>query len=117
MAELEEKKTEKPSWVKMKQAELEKIVIELAKEGKIPAQIGMVLRDKHGVPKAKLLGKKIKTILEENKVGYKSDQNIIEEQIEPLKVHISKNKHDHPASRALTKKLWAVHNVKNRLLK
>ena len=112
MVETEEKKTEKPSWVKMKPAELEKIVVELAKEGKSPAQIGLVLRDKHGVPKAKLFGKKIKKILEENKVGYKSDQNIIEDHIEPLKVHISKNKHDHPASRALTKKLWAVHNLK-----
>jgi small subunit ribosomal protein S15 len=112
MVETEEKKTEKPGWVKMKPAEVEKIVVELAKEGKTPAQIGLILRDKHGVPKAKLLGKRIKDILTENKVEYKSDQNIIEGHIEPLKAHILKNKHDYTASRALTKKLWAVHNLK-----
>jgi small subunit ribosomal protein S15 len=115
MGEAEEKTTEKttkPSWVKMKPAELEKIVVELAKEGKTPAQIGLTLRDKHGVPKAKLIGKKIKDILEENKIDYKTDEKIIEGQIEPLKTHIAKNKHDYTASRALTKKLWAVYRLK-----
>ena len=57
---IKESKTVKPSWIKTSQKELENLVIELAKEGKTPAQIGLVLRDKHGIPKTRLLGKGIK---------------------------------------------------------
>ena len=59
----EKKVASKPAWVKMKLAEMEKIVVDLAGEGKSPAQIGLVLRDKYGIPKAKLVGKGIREIL------------------------------------------------------
>ena len=105
---IEEKKEGKPSWVKMKPAELEKIVVELAKSGEGSAKIGLILRDKHGVPRAKFLGKKIEQILRENNVKFKDEKKIVNERVESLKVHISKNKNDYPASRALAKKLWVV---------
>lgn len=57
----------KPDWVKMKPAELEKIVVDLYKEGVSSAKIGLILRDKYGVPKAKLLGKRITKILKDAK--------------------------------------------------
>jgi hypothetical protein len=31
-----------------------------------------------------------------------------------LKGHIGKNKHDYPASRALTKRLWELHWIENK---
>src|SRR5262245_10449620 len=74
-------KTSKPSWVKMKSEELEKIVVDLAKKGESPAKIGLILRDTHGVPKAKLLGKKITHILKEHGIAYASEQDRVEKRI------------------------------------
>ncbi|HLC31330.1 MAG TPA: hypothetical protein VJK51_01560 [Candidatus Nanoarchaeia archaeon] len=103
-----ETKQEKPSWVTLKPAEVESIVIELAKKGEPPARIGLILRDQHGIPKAKLVGKKITQILKEHKLTFKTDKNTIEAKIENLKKHNAKNKKDHTAARSLTKQLWAV---------
>ena len=108
----ETKKENKPSWIKIKPDEIEKIVVDLVGEGKSPGQIGLILRDKHGVPKTKLFGKKITRVLNEKDVKYKSDADIIREHTEKLKLHIAKKKHDHPASRSLTKKLWVLHSSK-----
>ncbi len=110
--EKDEKKAGKPSWIKMSQKEMEKIVIDLAKEGEGLAKIGLILRDKYGVPKVKLVGGRgVKEILKENKIEFKEDKQIIEKHVSRLKEHLSKNKKDYPASRALTKKLWAVHDI------
>jgi len=108
----EDAKISKPSWVKMKPAELEKLVVELARKGEGPAKIGLILRDKYGVPKARVFGKKIGQILRENKINYKSDSEIVNDRVENLKRHIIKNKRDYPASRALSKKLWVVNKAK-----
>jgi small subunit ribosomal protein S15 len=105
-------KDKKPSWIKIKPAELEKLIIGLAKEGHDLAKIGLILRDKHGIPKTKLFGKKISHILKEREVEYIDETKIIEERTNKLKSHIAKNKHDHPASRSLTKKLWVLHSRK-----
>ena len=110
----EKKATAKPNWMKMKLADLEKIVVELGKEGKSPAQIGLILRDKHGVPRAKLLGKKITQILKENGMEFADEEKIVNDKIAHLKGHIEKNRHDYPASRALTKKLWDIYHIKQK---
>jgi len=70
-AKTKAKKDEKvvmPSWIKMKPDEIKEIIVKFANEGKSPSQIGLVLRDKYGVPKTKLLGKSIREILEESQV-------------------------------------------------
>lgn len=95
----------------MKPAELEKIVIDLYKQGESIAKIGLILRDKHGVPKAKLFGKKISQILKDAKVEIKSEKEKIQREIESLKKHIEKNKHDKKANKALTKKIWALSKI------
>lgn len=96
----------KPNWVSMKPAELEKIILELAKSGETPAKIGLILRDKHGIPKAKLLGKRICQILKASKIEIKSEEKAVEERIQKLEKHISKNSHDYTAKRSMTKTLW-----------
>ena len=88
---------------------MEKIVVELAKKGETPAKIGLILRDSYGIPKSKLFGKRISEILNEKGVGYKSEKNILEENINALRDYTRKHKHDFCASRALTKKLWKIH--------
>lgn len=106
MVDEETTETTKPTWIKMKPAELEKKVVELAKEGKSPAQIGLILRDNHGVPRVKLMGKRVTHILKENNITYKSDKDVVDGKLEKLRSHIGKNKHDYSASRSLSKGLW-----------
>ena len=102
---------EKVSWIKLKLAELESIVIKLAKQGNTSAKIGLILRDKHSIPKAKLLGKKITKIFKDNKINYTIEKDTIDKKIEKIKKHIEKNKHDHTAARSLTKKLWMLYHL------
>ncbi len=110
MTEEEIKKTD---WVKIKPAELEKIVVELCKQGESPAKIGLILRDKYGIPKAKLLGKKIEKILTNAKIPVKSKKEAVQDRIELLNRHLEKNKHDQPAKKKLAKELWAVKRASN----
>ena len=57
-----------PRWVKMKKPEIEKLVVDLAKERKNSAAIGQFLRDAYGIPDVKILvGKSIVQIMKENK--------------------------------------------------
>ena len=105
-----EKNTEKAKadWVKMKPAELQKIVLDLHKEGNDPAKIGLILRDKYGIPKAKLLGKKIIHILMENNLTPKKEKQIVQEKMDKTNAHISQHKHDYTAKRSFTKNQWVI---------
>ena len=98
--------SQKPDWLKIKPAEVEKIVLDLAKKGESPAKIGLILRDQHGIPKAKLLGKRIAQIIKEANIPLKSELSQIQDKIKVLENHISKNKHDYTSNRSLAKKLW-----------
>jgi len=108
-----EKEDKKASWVKMKPAELEKKIVELAKDGKGCAEIGRILRDQYGIPKTKIFGKGISQILKERGVEIKGEKEIVNEKIAHLKGHIEKNKHDYPAARSLTKRLWNLHWIED----
>ena len=103
----------KLDWMKTKPAELEKIVVDLAKQGETPAKIGIILRDKHGIPKAKLLGKKITKILKDNKLPVKNEKESVQDKIKNLEGHIAKNKKDNSAKKALTKDLWILRKLGN----
>ncbi len=104
----ESKEIKKFDWVKMKPAELEKIVVELYKKGESTAKIGLILRDKYGIPKAKLLGKRITEILINAKIPLRSEKEVIAQKMDSLNKHIAKNKHDQPAKKKLVKELWAI---------
>ena len=98
----------KPEWVKMKPAEVEQIVIDLAKKGETPEKIGLILRDTHGIPKVKLVGKKISRILEEAKIKISGNGERTQKKIDNIEKHIAKNKHDYTALRSLQKRRWIV---------
>lgn len=98
----------KPEWVKMKAPELEKIVVDLHKQSNSPAKIGTILRDKYGVPKAKLISKKITKILKDAKLNIIPEKEIFSKKMKNLNIHIEKNKHDYTAKRSLGKKLWVM---------
>jgi len=103
---------EKPDWIKIKPAEVEKLVIEHSKKEISASQIGAILRDQHGIPKTKLLGKRISQILLENKISSITEKQIMQERIKFLEAHITKKPHDKNAKRSLIKKLWAINKLK-----
>ncbi|MDD1673147.1 MAG: 30S ribosomal protein S15, partial [Methanomicrobiales archaeon] len=45
---------EVPSWSVTDPKEIEKMILDLKKQGKAMSEIGLILRDKHGVPDVKL---------------------------------------------------------------
>lgn len=104
----QETEKKKPDWVKIKPAEVEKLIVELGKSGETPAKIGIALRDKHGVPKAKLFGKRISEVLKESKIKIIPEKELIQNKIDVLNKHMEKNKHDQSAKKRLIKQLWAL---------
>lgn len=53
-----------PSWVKQSASDCVKEICAMAKKGFTPSQIGVVLRDSHGIPQVKMVaGNKIVRIL------------------------------------------------------
>ena len=90
---------EKAEWAKMKPEEVEKLIVELGKKGNAPEKIGLILRDQHGIPKAKLFGKKISKVLAEHKLPSSSEQKNLKIKIETLGKHATAHKHDYTAKR------------------
>jgi small subunit ribosomal protein S15 len=86
-----------PDWVPMLPREIESKVVELAKEGKQPAVIGLILRDSYGVPSfQEVCGKKIQQILKDAGLAGKLPQdlqNLVQRAI-ALQEHLSANPRD-----------------------
>ena len=56
-----------PSWVQISSNDLIEQIVKLAKKGSSPSQIGVTLRDSHGIPQVKsITGSKILRILKKN---------------------------------------------------
>merc|ERR1712179_152572 len=55
-----------PSWVQISSNDLIEQIVKLAKKGSSPSQIGVTLRDSHGIPQVKSTGSKILRILKKN---------------------------------------------------
>lgn len=93
-----------PEWVSIGAAEIENIVLKLARDGVSSAKIGLVLRDQYGVPDIRLAtGKVITKIMKENKVAPSLPDdisNLIRRAIS-LSVHLENNKGDTSNRRGL----------------
>ena len=68
------KEMTKPKWIKMKEPELKKTILELS-QTYAPSQIGIILRDQYGIPTTKVFGKKLKEYLKE--LGIDSVQDVL----------------------------------------
>jgi small subunit ribosomal protein S13e len=103
---------EKPDWLKMKSSDVESLIVQLGQEGKSPSQIGIILRDAHGIPKVELITKKrIKEVLLENKIDVKSDKQMWTEKIDKLNKHLNTNRKDYTARIKLVKNTWIVNKL------
>ncbi len=90
-------RTEAPEWSSTDAKAIEKAILDLRKEGASAASIGLILRDRYGVPDVKLaLGKRIEEILAEK--GMQSEipedlRNLIVKAL-GLRKHLAENKND-----------------------
>ncbi|MEM2932919.1 MAG: 30S ribosomal protein S15 [Candidatus Pacearchaeota archaeon] len=82
--------------------EVEKLILELYKQGNKPEIIGMILRDTYSVPNVKeICGKKIVKIIREKMPYFPSDLEALQEKIKKLRAHLEKNRHDYKSKRSL----------------
>ncbi len=64
-------KRKAPKWVTLSPSAVSDIIVKLAKKGLSPSQIGVLLRDQHGIPQVRFItGKKILRVLKKNGTKY-----------------------------------------------
>lgn len=85
------------SFVTLKKKDVEKLILDMAKEDVKPSVIGITLRDKYGVPSVKAItGKSIGDILSEGKLDLKvpEDLSALVSKFTALKKHLNANPRD-----------------------
>ena len=90
----------KPTWVKMQEPELKKVILELS-ESHTPSQIGIILRDQYGIPTTKVFGKKLKAYLKELNIERNEDLDNAIKKVDGLKEHLKENITDRKAKHKL----------------
>ena len=86
-----------PAWSNTDAKAITKVILDLRKEGASSSRIGLVLRDRYGVPDVKLaLGKRIGDVLKENKVASEIPEDLRDLMIKALglRKHLGENKKD-----------------------
>ena len=92
------------TWVRYQPKEVELLITKLAKEGKDPSQIGIILRDTYGIPDVRLIiKKKIGDMLKEKKLlkDIPEDLMALIKKSAKLHRHLEENKKDETAGRGL----------------
>ena len=96
--------TKKAGWVKARPKEIEEKIVKLAKEGHTAAQIGLILRDQHGIPSTRLVTEeKISSVMKRNDVYPELPEdmfNLIKRAVN-LASHLEKNNRDYISKRGL----------------
>ena len=91
-------------WVRYKEKEVELLISKLAKEGKSPSGIGIILRDTYGIPNIKMITKKSLTqFLKEKKLLAEIPEDLLSLIKKSIAVHkhLETNKKDETAKRGL----------------
>lgn len=103
-------------WVRQSKEEVLALIEKLSREGKTEAQIGLALRDEHGVPSVKMItGKRISKILEERKVAPKYPSTLID--LIRKAVSLRKHMEANPRDKQNRKKLNDVESKIKRLVR
>jgi small subunit ribosomal protein S15 len=93
-----------PEWVTYSPAEVEEIIVKLAKDGNNPSTIGRILRDRYGIPDVRpILGMKMTQVLVKNGTPLKLPEDIqclINKSV-ALSTHVEKHKKDNHNKRGL----------------
>ena len=107
-------RTEPPKWSNTNKEEIENTIQQLASGGKGPSEIGMILRDRYGVPDVTMVtGKNIGTILKEKNVASKVPEDIqsIILNVLDLNKHLLKNKKDVHNKRSLNNMISKIRRL------
>jgi small subunit ribosomal protein S15 len=95
----------RPEWVTYSNEEIEEMILKFNKEGKSTSEIGIILRDQHGIPKVKdVTGERITEILKRNNQAgeYPEDlMNLIRRAVN-IRDHLNENPKDLHSKRGLT---------------
>ena len=105
-----------PKWVKSSAEEVESIILDVAKKGVTPSQIGVLLRDQYGVPLTKqVTSKKLVAILSEKGVAPKIPEDILNiiKHTRAIRAHME----EHPKDMSSKRGLQLLESKINRLAK
>uniref|UniRef100_A0A0E0LQP1 Small ribosomal subunit protein uS15 N-terminal domain-containing protein n=1 Tax=Oryza punctata TaxID=4537 RepID=A0A0E0LQP1_ORYPU len=86
-----------PSWVKTAAADVEEMIMKAAKKGQMPSQIGVVLRDQHGIPLVKsVTGSKILRILKAHGLAPEIPEDLyfLIKKAVAIRKHLERNRKD-----------------------
>ncbi|MBL7206381.1 MAG: 30S ribosomal protein S15 [Candidatus Aenigmarchaeota archaeon] len=92
------------SWVKYKPTEVNELIVKLAGDGHQSNFIGIILRDRYGIPDVKTIAKKsIVQIMKDKKVYSKLPEDLLNmlKRAVNLDEHLKKNKRDYTSKRGL----------------
>jgi len=93
-----------PNWVVYQPAEVKALIINLAREGKSPSEIGNILRDEHGIPLAKpIVGYGVLRVLQEAGLAPSIPEDLYNLMVRAarLRRHMDRNPKDFSTKRAL----------------
>ena len=86
-----------PSWLEVSVGNLTDQIVKLARKGSYPSQIGVILRDQHGIPQVKsVTGSKILRLLKKNGLGPQIPEDLyfLIKKAVSVRKHLEKNKRD-----------------------
>jgi len=93
-----------PSWLNQSRAQVSSLVVRLSNDGLSPSEIGLKLRDEHGIPLAKpVLGKSLTEVLVENNIkpDMPEDLDKLVKKALGLQKHLKIHNSDHRNVRSL----------------
>ena len=93
-----------PSWVVYQPDEVKALIINLAKEGKSPSEIGDILRDEHGIPLVKpIVGYGVLRVLQEVGLAPRIPEDLYNLMVRAarLRRHLERNPKDFSNKRGL----------------
>lgn len=93
-----------PSWLNQSRDQVSSIVVKLSKDGLSPSEIGLKLRDEHGIPLVKpVVGKSLTALLAENNVkpDMPEDLDKLVKKAVGLQKHLKIHNSDHRNVRSL----------------
>jgi small subunit ribosomal protein S15 len=93
-----------PSWLNQSRDEVSSLVVKLSKDGLSPSEIGLKLRDEHGIPLVKpVVGKSLTALLAENNVKPEMPEDLdkLVKKAVGLQKHLKVHNSDHRNVRSL----------------
>lgn len=103
-----------PTWCKYTSEEVEALVLKLAKEGNSPSMIGVLLRDRYGVPLVKsVTGKTVQEVLRSAQQAgtLPEDLSVLLKKADDLRRHLQKNRKDYVNKRSLAMVESKIHRL------